>query len=480
MKNKLLFNGVLIIVLLFSSFCLKAKDGYKIQLKFTDIKDSFAYLAHYYGKPLPTIYKTDSAKIDKNGVAVFQSQSKVLGGIYMVLLSDKKTYFDFLLDNGCDMSIIVTVKDLPLGLKFSNSAENTGFVEYGKFLATFGQQQQKYIDQLTKAKNAIDSQSISNKMKADGKELVAYRKNYIQKDPQSLLSKVFGALSIPEVPEGIHYLSDGKTIDSAFGYLYYKSHYWDGFDFSDDRLIHTPVYDSRLDEYFNKLVFPHEDSVIKESNIILSKTKNSPELFKYSLWWLCRNAETSKVMGMDAVVVYLVENYHMKGAAPWLSQEELQKYINGVRKIAPNVIGNIAPEIKLPDVNGIQQSLQAQKNRYTLLIFWSPDCGHCKEEIPKIDSLYKASLKKKGVGIYAVSTFDEEKPWKDFIKEKKIEDWMHVWDPQRTSDFRENYNVYMTPILYLLDGKKIIKAKRLDYSNIAGIIDHIEKNNNQK
>ena len=76
-----IFRIVLIAILSLQAAQSIAKDGYKVQLKFTDIKDSSVYLAHYFGKPLPTIFKTDSAKIDKNGVAVMQAQD----GGYIIL-----------------------------------------------------------------------------------------------------------------------------------------------------------------------------------------------------------------------------------------------------------------------------------------------------------------------------------------------------------------------------------------------------------
>ena len=61
-----------------ASFAQK-KDGYKVRVKFNttaNMQDSVAYLAHYYGKPLPTIYKSDSAKFDKNNTIVFESDEK--------------------------------------------------------------------------------------------------------------------------------------------------------------------------------------------------------------------------------------------------------------------------------------------------------------------------------------------------------------------------------------------------------------------
>jgi thiol-disulfide isomerase/thioredoxin len=269
-------------------------------------------------------------------------------------------------------------------------------------------------------------------------------------------------------------LPDGK-VDSNFAYNYYKSHYWDDFDFTDDRLIHTPIYDQKLDEFFNKLLIPTPDTVEHEADILLAKTRGRTELFKYTLHWITQWASNSKVMGLDEVFVYLVENYHMKGDAYWMDNETLNKYVDRARKIAPNVIGNIAPELKMKDVNGKEQSLHGVKAKYTLLVFWSPDCGHCITEIPKIDSLYKASLKKKGVKVYAVRTEGDEVKWKNFIKDHPgMEEWINVWDPEHHTDYQSQYDVYGTPSIYMLDEKKLIQGKKLDSENIAVLMNIME------
>src|SRR5690606_9609947 len=98
-------------------------SGYKIKLQVDRPPDSMVYLVHYFGKPLPTIYRIDSAMIDAKGVAVLERDSMVTGGIYMILFSDRQTYFEFLLDNGDDMEITVPIGNLPLGLKFKNSPQ---------------------------------------------------------------------------------------------------------------------------------------------------------------------------------------------------------------------------------------------------------------------------------------------------------------------------------------------------------------------
>src|SRR5690606_18936423 len=139
----------------------------------------------------------------------------------------------------------------------------------------------------------------------------------------TLLSSLMQTLIVPEAPPGPHYLDDGKTIDSNFAYHFYKDHYWDNFDFSDNRLMFAPIYESRLNEYFNRLVLQIPDTVNAEADSILAKARQGKEIFKYTLYWLAHNAETSKVMGMDEVFVHLVENYYMKGDAYWLDSAGL-------------------------------------------------------------------------------------------------------------------------------------------------------------
>ncbi|MCF8448989.1 MAG: DUF5106 domain-containing protein [Taibaiella sp.] len=472
--NRITLLAMLFLSMASSSF---AREGYRITLKIPAIKDSMVYLVHYYGKPLPTIYKRDSARIDKKGVAVFDSNDpEFTGGIYMMLLSDRKTYFEFLLDKGDELTITADVSKLPQGLTFTNSPDNDRFQEYIGFLKGYSAKQQDLQKEYALAKTAADTMVIRKKASVTSKELTAFRKNHAKKYPGTLLAAIFNSLEVPQVPEGEHYLADGKTIDSTFAYTYYKSHYWDGFNLNDDRLIHTPVYDAKLDEYMNKLVLPWPDSVIAESNMLLAKTRGAKELFKYTLWWLTRNVENSKIMGMDEVFVYLVENYYMKGDATWLSSDELNKYIDRAMKIAPNVIGNLAPEIKLPNLyTKKEESLSASKAKYTLLIFYAPTCGHCKEEMPAIDSVCKTALKGKGLKVYSVSTEYDEAAAKDFVTKYKLNDWTTTWDPEHVGDWRSKYDVYSTPTIYLLDEKKIIRGKRLDHSNIASLIEMLEK-----
>jgi len=474
MKRITLIATLLLMGLAQQSF---AREGYHIVLKMAGVKDSMVFLAHYYGKNRPTIFKTDSSRFDKNGTATFNSTDKdFTGGIYIMYLSDMKTNFEVLLNKGDDLTIVAPINDIPDGIQFKNSPENTRFSEYVKYLKNYSLNEDKLRKDLEKARNSDDTAVIRKKAVAASKELNKYRKDYVKTNPGTLLSTIFSAIEVPQIPEGDHYLEDGKTKDTTYNYKYYKSHFWDGFDFRDDRLIYTPIYDARLEEYFSKLVLPWTDSIEKEADVLLKKSKGTKDMFHYTLWWLTRYVENSKVMGMDEVFVYLVENYYMKGDAFWLKNDELTKYIDRAQKIAPNVIGNLAPEIRLPNVvTKKEESMLNMKSKYTLIIFYSPTCGHCQHEMPSIDSLYKNVLKAKGVKIYTVATEGEQKAITDFITKYNMGDWTNTWDHEHTSDYHNKYDVYSTPTIYLLDEKKIIRGKRLDHNNVAGLLEMLEK-----
>jgi thiol-disulfide isomerase/thioredoxin len=481
MKKITLF--AILLLLSIAELSAARQQAYKVQLKMTDVKDSLVYLVHYYGKGRPTIFITDSTYLDHSGNATFTStDSAFVGGIYIILLGDKeRTNFEFLLNRGDDIGITATKSKLPDGVRFKNSPENDRFEEYVDYLKGFSAEQDKLKEEIKKARTAADTEVIRKKSIASSKTLTNYRRDYVRSHPGTLLSAIFNAMEVPDIPEGTHYLEDGKTKDSTYAYRYYKAHYWDGFNFRDDRLIYTPLYDPRIEEYMTKLVVPWPDSMEKEADILLRKTKGTKDMFHYTLWWLTHNVENSKVMGMDEVFVYLVENYYMKGDAFWLTNEELGKYYDRAQKIAPNVIGNVAPEIKLPNVvTKKEESMHALKGKYTVVVFYSPNCGHCQHEMPELDSLYKAVLKERGVKMYTVATETDDTTIQKFIKKNNMQEWTNTWDPNHTSDYHNKYDVYSTPTIYLLDEKKIIRGKRLDHSNLGSVIEMLEKKAKEK
>jgi thiol-disulfide isomerase/thioredoxin len=455
-----------------------AKDGYRVQVKFNDAPDSMLYLVHYYAKPFPTVFKSDSLRLDKNGQGVFTGKEKIDGGMYGLMLADRATFVEMVLNNGDDVNLQVGARsEMPKSISFKNSPENEDNQKYSVYMSGIAEAHQKELEELKSAKNKADSTAMREKISATLNKAQTYRTDYIKAHPERLLAKMFRAVDGIKAPEGTHYLQDGKTVDSTYAYRYMKEHYWDNFDLKDGRMVYTPLYEERLSNYLDNWVIPVPDSMIKDVDWLLEAARGSGPLFNYTLSYLSNYSQDSRVMGMDKLYVHLVKNYYMKGDATWMSNDLLEKHIKRMNEIEPNLIGNLAYDIKMKDTSGQKDvSLYGIKAKYKLLVIWEPTCGHCMKEIPMVDSVYRAAqLKKRGVQIVGVCSEVNEKAWKEFIAKHKLDDWTHIYDPEHKSIYKSKYDVYATPTMYLLNERNIIVGKKIDHSNIATLVEMLDK-----
>ena len=119
-------------------------------------------------------------------------------------------------------------------------------------------------------------------------------------------------------------------------------------------------------------------------------------------------------------------------------------------------------------------SMSTIKADYFVLVFWDVDCGHCKTEIPKLLEEYHALLKdKKDVKVFSVYTQHEYEKYRKYIIDNKL-DWINVYDGVHINNIKEKYDIYSTPVIYVLDKNKRIKAKRIGTEQVKDIIAQME------
>jgi len=470
--KKIFLHSILFALVIFSSNVLYAqKSGYQIIVQIPTMKDSSCYLARYYGDKQ---YILDTVKSDAQGIAVFTGKTKLPGGLYLFVYPDKH-YFEMIVDKEQYFTMETSWQD-PIGdMKVKGSTDNQLFYDYLHNAISIQKSSAELQDKLKTAKTKSDSTAIYDELRANDQKLGSSREDYIKEHPQTFLAKIFTTMNEPEIPKEIPVLPNGRK-DSTFAYYYLKSHFWDNVDFSDNRLLRTPIFGAKVDKYFNDLTPRIPDSIDASADLVAAKARVDSEMYRYIVWWVTYSYETSKIMGMDAVFVHMVENYYMNGKAWWVDSASLSKMIDRARKIAPNMIGNTAPELALKDTTGKWQILSKIPAKYTILVFWDPDCGHCQKEIPVLKHVTD-SLKSKGVSlaVYAVDIEVDVDKWKKFIREHDLGDWINVDDPQHQSNFRQLYDIYSTPVIYILDKDKKIRAKRISPDQIGDVIEHLEK-----
>ena len=448
--------------------------GYNIPITLTPYKNCYIYLGSYYGKGKTL---SDSAWLNDKSEGIFKGNEKLTGGIYFIV-SPSKTLIEFelLMDDKQHFSIVADTskRDNP---QIKGSADNDLFMTYSKVSLEKGQKIQHLKASLATAKSTKDSTTIREEAIKTEKELQAYREKIIKDNPNSLLTTLFHVMKRPEAPEIP--IVDGKP-DSLYPYRYMKEHYWDGVDFFDDRILRTPFFDPKLEDYFKYYISPEADSIIPEIKIMLLSARTGKEMFPYLLIKFTNKYVKPEYMGQDKVFLYLFNDFYSKGDTTYLDAASRKMIFERAYSLMANQLGEPAPPLVLTDTLGKSKSLYDVNSNYTLVIFWDPHCGHCKEQIPRIDSMYEAKWKALGMKVFSVYIYNDNIPdWKKFINEKKLFDWIHVYQTEEVKEyeaknniagFRQLYDARVTPTIYLLDDKKRIIAKQLAMEQFDEII----------
>lgn len=448
--------------------------GREIPITLTPLKNCTVYLGSYFGKSMTLV---DSAKLDQNSKGVFKGPNKLTTGIYFVVSPSYTIQFELLMDQQQRFSIKADTAAKESAV-ITGSLDNDLFKSYAAFSNEKGRalQQLKLSLQAAQGEEANKiRQSIAN----TEKDIKQYQTDIHKKHPKSLLSALFHIMQRPEPPAVP--IVNGKP-DSAYPYQYVKQHFWDNVLFNEDRLLRTPFFEPKLDDYFKYYVSADPDSIIYEVKQILLMAKSGKEIYPYLLTKFTNKYINPEFMGQDKVFVYLFENFYAKGDTVLLSPASRKSITERAYSLMANQIGQQAPVLNLTDTLGQKQGLYNIKAPFTIVAFWDPNCGHCKEEIPRYDSIYRAKWKAKGVAVYSVNIYENEnKAWKSFIAEKHLSaEWYQVY--QTSADrqaeekaglpsYRQLYDIFKTPTVYLLDDKKRILAKQLTLEQFDALMD---------
>jgi len=131
-------------------------------------------------------------------------------------------------------------------------------------------------------------------------------------------------------------------------------------------------------------------------------------------------------------------------------------------------VGDIAPEIDLPDTKGNKVALSSLRGEMVLVDFWASWCGPCIKEQPELLKLYNTYPEK--FQIYGVS-LDTKKPlWTGAITKLKLP-WTQVSDLKYwSSPAAADYMVQALPFNVLLDKNGIILAKNIHGNQLNELV----------
>ena len=456
---------ILIAILIFFGANILSAQEYSIYGKIEGLEDGEVLLGYYYGDKQ---FVKDTV-VSNHGFFHFESDEDLNKGMYFILLPDKQ-FFQIIINESLHFSFESSMQDIIGSMKFKGSEENQLFYNYQQFTQQKTTEAKPINEELMELeKDSKKYKKLKKELDIISKEVINFKLDYMEKYPNKFFKQLLKATERIEIPEA-PILEDG-SVDNKFQYNYFKSHYWDNFDLSDDRMIYTPLFHDKMEKYILEYTPQIPDSINHSLDVLINKVRPSKELFKYVISWSTQYFESSKIMGQDAVFVHLVFTYFVTRQVPWVDEVQLTNIIDKAMRISPNLIGTIAPFLKIPDDKGIERDLHDLTGPYTVLFFYDPDCGHCKTETPKVKEVVE-KYAEEGVKVFAVCTEFDEEMWKEFIKKQEVEDWINVIDLENKSNFRGKYNIMGTPRLYVLDKNKKIIAKQINSEALAKILEN--------
>ncbi len=459
--------------LLFPVFAFsQLKNGYEIGVTIKGLQDSTVFMAYHLGDKQ---YIKDTLKLDGMGHGVLSGREALPQGIYMIVLPGRK-YFEFLIPSGQYFSMTCSFSDYFNTLRFTGSNENSAFVEYQKKWIVMQQHAAAISKRIQNNRQNNDSLKILGSIqKQNEANMKSYLKSVISENEGTFLATLVKAMlpiDIPDFPVPVGY-ANPDSVRWVENYNYNKNHFFDNIDLTDERLLRTPLLYARLDAFFSNVLIQSPDTINKEIDKLIKKCSADHKIFQFVAIYLFNHFRESQIMGQDAVMVKLADDIYLSGKADWVTREfkdDLRKQIDLIR---PNLIGKKAENIVMDSYNGIFVSLYDIEKDFTVLYFWEPDCGHCKEATPKLKAFYDAP-KDYTLEVFAVCTTADKAKWTKYIEDNKLT-WINGWDPTRSSHFDYYYNVQSTPTVYILDRNKKIIAKKLAVEEIGPFIDNYRK-----
>ncbi len=460
----------LFLAFLFSIQVAHAADGHEIHINIDEYQQDTLIVGYYFGKQ--TLVQ-DTLTKEENGAFVLSGEESLDPGVYLLLLKPDDQIVQFLVDDKEQhFTISLNATDLE-ELHFEGSQENELFNGYLHYLKERRVKREPLIEEkkqegLTDEMiAAIDAKIATLDGEVDAKQLAII--NDFPKSITSLMIKANRQIHLPEF-EGTDEEIHNKK------YSYYREHYFDNIELDNPISVRTPFFHERIEYFTKKLTYQVPDSINQTLDYILNAVKPAEKTYQYYLSQFINDYAQSKIVGLDAVYVYLAESYYGQGRAPWVAEENVKKIVEDALKLKPTLIGATAPEFKAYNVDGDLIGLEDVDADFRILFFWKPDCGHCTKAIPVVKEFY-SNYKDKGVEIIAICTKlgkDYNRCWEG-MREHDLGEFINLGDQYQRSKVLKKYNAVQTPRFFIIDRDDKIIMKGIGADQLGVVMDEMLK-----
>lgn len=453
MKNQI---QIFILSLFLISTLDSQGSGFELKVKLPSVANGEVILTHYYAS---NILVYDTIRLDVAGNGILVRDTLLPQGIYKIYLN-QDNHFDFLL--GAEQKVSLESPDFnQANVQVEGAIESVEFMKYLNWITGL-QEKRMTLEKERGEKSGQEKAAIENQLAGLNEQVHAYWKSKYDEYPGSflgtfLMSNYFRELREEDIPD--EYKSN-DSLKWVYQYNYIKNHYFEYYDLTDERMLFTPSIKPKLENYFDRVLLQMYDSVKPAAYEIIQKVEPHPRMYRFVVSHLLNSSLNSKIMGMDALFVDIAKDYYLSGKATWADKSTLDKIRENVLFLENNLVGKNARDFQMETDTGDPFRLYQLPAKYTVLVFFEPNCSHCREYVPQLYNEVYIPFRDKGFDVVSVYTMENKNEWVGFLEKHQLHDWHNVWDQHHLTRFKIVYDTRTTPSVYLLDKDKKIIAKR--------------------
>lgn len=442
-----------IIILLFLSFRLEAQE-HQVTLHVKNLpENSQPILLRIYNGNLIII---DSTAIKQGETIFFQIPNDVPPGMFRSILGSAG--FSQFGGQPVNLDFLYNKENVELSLDFTRPQQSVEVIQseenriYFDFLKS---------DALFYQKLGLLEQVVTNYPDKDDfyqKALEYYYKFQIQREkliektssahPKTLAGRIIKNQKVP--------VTKGNMTPAQRDSLF-KNEFLNNVDFNDTTLLYTNVYTDKIFQYVQMFINPtatpreNEAQCIQALDKIVPVLDVNPIIQQHLLQFLIAGFES---MQMEEVLAHISNNYLQQCGG---ASEVVQKRLEGYRKMA---VGQQVPDFTLLDLQENPINLYSDLSPYTLILFWHTECSHCQQLMQQLPEICQQEyFKRHQIKIIGISIDENKENWEKFSQNYSLE-WINTYTPDSfDSDIANDYNLFATPTMFLVDSEHKIIAK---------------------
>jgi len=237
-------------------------------------------------------------------------------------------------------------------------------------------------------------------------------------------------------------------------------HFWDKFDMQDTTQVKNPDEGEQQLADFLGLLAKAPDSALRDQAVaqMMDRAKVNRTSFDYFIkqyehYLYDGNSPMRDDISYESVLRYLIKT-------DVLTDLEKEAYRPIYKLVLRNKVGQKAEDFSFALANGSKQKLSDTKAKYTFLMFYDPDCSHCKETIhqlrdtPQLVQLFDQLQ----VQVLAIDPWGDRAKWKAYQTELS-DKWINGFDSDSKILSFNLYDLKASPTIYLLDENKKVLLK---------------------